>query len=193
MSISNLALVFAPSLFGTLDADLSVRKELVDPMSMAKESKFTSMVTEELLTEAEFLFDGEGEPVKAYEATECFKSLNQKHVTLLRGDTFVVLHCGLNDATILIGESTGKIPLMILSTMKEISLTDVKTREIITLFASRSSKPAGIRVGNVVEISPASSRKNDIKKNRRKFTDVLRFNANISKRNSMIVSPRSAT
>ena len=83
MSLSNIALVFAPSFFGTMDCDAGVLKESIDPMSMFKESKFTSMLTQEILSEAKYLFDDDdGEPAKAYRATECFSPTNKKHISV---------------------------------------------------------------------------------------------------------------
>ena len=111
MTVSNLALVFAPTIFGTIDNDLYVRKDAIDSMALFKESKFTSMLVEEILSSADFIFSAGAEPAAAYHCNESFRPVEAHHVALLRGDMIVALHSPSDseDVTVLIGDSTGKV------------------------------------------------------------------------------------
>ncbi len=56
MPVSNLSIIFAPSIFGTLEADFSERAMTLDPMSLLKESKLTSDITLQIIQNAKRIF-----------------------------------------------------------------------------------------------------------------------------------------
>ena len=154
MTVSNLALVFAPTIFGTIDNDLYVRKDAIDSMALFKESKFTSMLVEEILSSADFIFSAGAEPAAAYHCNESFRPVEAHHVALLRGDMIVALHSPSDseDVTVLIGDSTGKVSHSLLLTMEPIPLQQVKTKEIASLFTNKVVNTVAIRTGTVMEL-----------------------------------------
>ena len=197
MSSANLSLIFAPSFFGTLDSDASVRKETIDPMAMCKESKFTAMITQELIDNVAEIFVSETPEPAVYRASECFKSEEKNHVSLLRGDTFVLLKKEGDEITILIAGTVAHLPARILDTsVEKIDFDVLKTREISSLFTGKvviGSSSRSAEMVSLLKLSKSSEILNDKNQRHRrktlsKFTtDALRFSTPSNKRNSIVI------
>ena len=64
MSTSNLAIIFGPSLFGTIELDFAGSSVQLDPIALFKESKLVTDITSQLIEHANDIF------------TVCFSSLD---------------------------------------------------------------------------------------------------------------------
>ena len=195
MNVSNLSMVFAPTFFGTLDGDQEFRKEVVDPTALVKESRFTAMLTEEILSDPEYIFAADAEPALAYFSKESLRPKKKHHMAILRGDTFLVLDTPdeNGEVTILMGDNTGKIPFAILESLESVPLTQIKTKEIGSLFTNKVVNKISTRSAKAVELnSPKKLEASKRSSTLLRFTnDVLKFSPSTSKRVSLNLVPKS--
>jgi len=149
MTASNLSLIFAPSFFGTLEDDLSVdNMGTIEPLAFSRASKFTASITEQLITNAKMIFMDQPFKARVYKSLECFKALGGSIMTILRGDTLLVIHEDEEGfATVMVGETWGKVPVKVLAEMKEVDISEVQCRDTAALFTNAGSTQARRRNG----------------------------------------------
>lgn len=149
MTPSNLSLIFAPSFFGTLEDDLSVDMlGSIEPLAFSRASKFTASITEQLITNARMIFLDQPFTARVYKSLECFKALGGSIMTILRGDTLLVIHEDESGyATVMVGETWGKVPIKVLAEMQEVEISDIQCRDTAALFTNAGSSQVTRRGG----------------------------------------------
>jgi len=199
MTSSNLSLIFAPLFFGTLEDDINVSKEAIDPMALCKETKFTANITQQLIDNPQ-IFEPPYAPARAYQAAESVKLENTP--SILRGDTLVVFRSYPNESVVLLEGTPATIPTEALETMIPISLHQVKTKNISSLFTNKPSISRQPTMTHAKPISPlklapnGKPPKGERRSSFTKFTqDVLRINPSPKRstsisQNSPPTSPR---
>ena len=151
MSASNIALIFAPIIFGSLEDDSEMNKDaeiVIDPIALFKESKFISNITQQFIDFPLSVFDDIRKPPAAFRANECYKSSEEpaaggSYISLLRGDYVIVIKdLGNGDSLVLAEATAGTLPNSIFITLAPIDFVDIQAKDITFLFTSKiSSKP----------------------------------------------------